>query len=345
MRKVLHIFFSFIFLTYSVCNLLAQNIFNLDEYTTSFGCRGVYIGSYDDVYVLNNIENVTGEVLSIDGRPVGACYTEVFLSKKIGGIQSFRYEVNYNPLEEINETQRVNPFDKRGESSAKSNFEDKKATIQRLSSDIAPFGLIPELVISFREDYFHSMIRIKSDKLIKYIPFDNSTSSINLKSNTDYFVDIVLEEINISWDFPFFKNPSRISYFDLVYQKPVLLDNTNNSDTYDYDLYSPKFFILGVQFDILSIPILDPFDVKISYGSSLGNSYMIMKNEDLDLTLHKKTKVNMHRFNLGLNYRLSTKMFFNYLGEFMWIKLDNEKYNNQTISLDAINNFSFFLIF
>ena len=46
-----------------------------------------------------------------------------------------------------------------------------------------------------------------------------------------------------------------------------------------------------------------------------------------------------------VNYQLSKRMFFNYFGEFMWIKLDNEKYNNQTISLDAINNFSFFLIF
>ena len=72
---------------------------------------------------------------------------------------------------------------------------------------------------------------------------------------------------------------------------------------------------------------------------------MNMKNEDLDSTLDKKSKVNMNRFNLGINYQLSKKMFFNYSGEFMWIKLDSEKYNNQTISLDAINNFSFFLIF
>ena len=72
---------------------------------------------------------------------------------------------------------------------------------------------------------------------------------------------------------------------------------------------------------------------------------MIMINEDLDSTLDKKTKVNMNRFNLGINYQLSKKMFFNYFGEFMWIKLDSKKYNNQTISLDAINNISFFLIF
>ena len=345
MRTVLYTFIPILFLIPSLSNLLAQNLINLDDYTTSVGCRGVYIGSYDDVYVLNSIENVTGEALSIDGTPVGACYTEVLLSKKIGGIQSFRYEVNYNPLENINEAQRVNPFDERGKSSAKSNFEDKKATIQRLSSDIAPFGQLPELVISFREDYFHSMIKVKSTKPIKYIPYDNSTSSINLNPDTDYYVDIVLEEINISWNFSFLKIPSRISYFDLIYQKPVLLVNNINKDTYDYNLNSPKFFIQGAQLDFLSIPIFDSFDAKISYGYSLGNSYMIMKNEDLDSTLDKKTKVNMHRFNLGINYQLSKKMFFNYFGEFMWIKLDSKKYNNQTISLDAINNISFFLIF
>ena len=314
MREVLYTFFSILFLISSLPSLRAQSLFNLDEYTTSVGCRGVYIGSYDDVYVLNTIENVTGEALNIDGTPVGVCYTEVLLSEKVGGIQRFRYEVNYNPLENINETQRVNPFDQRGESSAKSNFEDKKATIQRLSSDIAPFGQLPELVISFREDYFHSMIKVKSSKPIKYIPYDNSTSSINLNPDTDYYVDIVLEEINISWNFSFLKSPSRISYFDLIYQKPILLFNTINEDTYDYNLYSPKFFIQGAQLDILSIPIFDSFNTKISYGYSLGNSYMIMKNEDLDSTLDKKTKVNMHRFNLGINFNYQKECFLIILG-------------------------------
>ena len=158
-------------------------------------------------------------------------------------------------------------------------------------------------------------------------------------------MDIVLEEINISWNFSILKKPSRISYFDLIYQKPILLVNTINKNTYDYNLYSPNFFIKGAQLDILSIPIFDSFDTKISYGYSLGNSYMILNNQDLDSDLDKKTKVNMHRFNLGINYQFSKRMFLNYFGEFMWIKLDNEKYNNQTISLDAINNFSFFLIF
>ena len=47
------------------------------------------------------------------------------------------------------------------------------------------------------------MIKVKSTKPIKYIPYDNSTSSINLNPDIDYYVDIVLEEINISWNFHF----------------------------------------------------------------------------------------------------------------------------------------------
>ena len=86
MRKVLYTFITILLLVSPLSNLLAQNLINLEDYTTSFGCRGVYIGSYDDVYVLNTIENVTGEALSIDGTPVGACYTEILLSKKIGGV-------------------------------------------------------------------------------------------------------------------------------------------------------------------------------------------------------------------------------------------------------------------
>jgi len=72
---------------------------------------------------------------------------------------------------------------------------------------------------------------------------------------------------------------------------------------------------------------------------------MIMKNEDLDSTLDGRTKVNMHRMSLELDYQVLENFSINYFGEFMWIKLDNEKYNNNTISLDAINNISFAIKF
>ena len=91
MRKIVNQLFLFLLILFSLSNLHAQNLINLDDYTTSFGCRLVYIGSYDDVYVLNSIENVTGKALSIDGTPEGACYTEVSLSKKVGGIQTGKF--------------------------------------------------------------------------------------------------------------------------------------------------------------------------------------------------------------------------------------------------------------
>jgi len=179
MRKVLFICFAFLFIIFSKSNVLALDL------TTSIGCRAVYIGSYDDVYVLNTKENVTGDVLSIDGRPVGSCYAEFVLSKKSAGIQSFRYESNYNPLADLDEAKRVSPFDERGKKNGKSNLEEKKASIQRLSSDIAPIATLPELVISFREDSFHSMIHIESSQSVQYIPYDNSTSTLTLNPKTD----------------------------------------------------------------------------------------------------------------------------------------------------------------
>ena len=77
----------------------------------------------------------------IEGNQYGGCGKSIwddFAKRKLNGIDGLNACNHYEYFEEdikveenINETQRVNPFDERGESSAKSNFEEKKATIQK----------------------------------------------------------------------------------------------------------------------------------------------------------------------------------------------------------------------
>ena len=347
-KKVLPIFLLFS-LMYPLGMVSAQGL-NLDKLTSIFGSESsigfktMYIGTFDDVQVVysGEKENVAGDVIGIDGKPVNSAYFEIVGSKGGGGIQRFRYEWNSNPLSNVNNYKRVNPFDDRGDSSAQSKLESNKAMIQRLSSDIAPFAKLPELVVSLREDYFHSVIFVKQNygKSIRYIPYEKSDNTSVITSGENYWIDIKLEEITISWDFKLYHYPMRLSYFDIVFQKPVLLENTS-SDKYDFDLYSPKFIAQGAQLNVSSIPLItDSIKINLAYGTSLSNSYMLLKNADESETLSEESKINLNRVNFGIDFQLSDTFYINYMGEFMWIKLDHESYNNQLISLDAINNLS-----
>jgi hypothetical protein len=80
--------------------------------------------------------------------------------------------------------------------------------------------------------------------------------------------------------------------------------------------------------------------MNLAYGTSLSNSFILLKNADESETLSEESKINLNRVNFSIDFQFSDIFYINYLGEYMWIKIDNENYNNQLISLDAINNLS-----
>jgi len=93
--------------------------------------------------------------------------------------------------------------------------------------------------------------------------------------------------------------------------------------------------------NVSSIPLItDSIKMNLAYGTSLSNSYILLKNADESETLSEESKINLNRVNFGIDFQFSDTFYINYLGEYMWIKIDNENYNNQLISLDAINNLS-----
>jgi len=94
----------------------------------------------------------------------------VVASKGGGGIQRFRYETEFGKLD-TDEAMRVNPLDNRGDSGS-GKLEKRKSSLQRLSSDIAPFYKLPNLVVSLREDFYSSQFVVKPSYggTIDYIP-------------------------------------------------------------------------------------------------------------------------------------------------------------------------------
>ncbi len=311
--------------------------------STNLGCNFNHLGSYDQVQIFNQTQNVAGNIIAADGFGDWTCYLELIGSKKGAGIQRFRYESQFQAINTEN-MNRVNPLDERGKSDT--SLEEKQNKLQRLSTDIAPFYKFPEYVIWMREEFFNTAIKIQDSygKPLRYYPYQTSQATRLLQPDQTHWLDIHLEEILLAKDGRFLgtKVPYRLSYFDLVYQKPVLVKNQVGADR-EYDLYHPKFSIQGALLQLSGIPVpgTTTWTLDLGYGlSSTGK--MILGQVSPDVPLPIENKVTLQRAELGLRYRWGKHSFLAYRGEFMWIYLDNPSQDNPTISLDGINYLSFY---
>ena len=319
---------------------LAESIFGGQH---SAGCDLTYLGTYDDVHIVYNRtkDNVAGDVIGIDGSAKGTCFAEVVGNKKKGGVQRFRYETTIGDLDPT-KASVVNPLDNRG--SDKDKLAEKKASIQKLSSDIAPFYQIPQLVIWLREEFYSSEIFIKeahTEGLVFY-PYDSNTEGETLNAGSSYWIEIHLEEILISYDttVPMTNKPMRVSYFDLVYQKPVLIPNVSTA-TSSYTLYQPKFAATGYQVDIKDIPLpfLPDLNLDLMYAFSQSGTMYI--NPIADSLVGEETDISVKKVGVGIKWKVGDNSYLHYHGEYMSIYLEDEALDNPTISLDAMNHASF----
>lgn len=152
-----------------------------------------------------------------------------------------------------------------------------------------------------------------------------------------------MEEVSVSYDTSLLGSsiPMRISYIDLVYQKPVLIKNTTGAVN-QYDLYHPKFAIQGVQVELsnIGLPFLEDWNIDLGYGSSTSGK-MYLGNLTTDNPLNTENTVTMQRINVGLEWEMWDSLYLTYRGEYMWIDLKGDSQDQTTISLDAINHASF----
>ena len=256
-------------------------------------------------------------------------------------MQRFRYESRFGDLDPT-KVSIVNPLDSRGD--PKTKLEDKKASIQKLSSDIAPFYQMPNLVLWLREEFYSSEIYIKSTHTsdLLFYSYDNSVAATTLSPDSRHWVEIHLEEVLISYDtsFPLTNKPMRLSYFDLVYQKPVLIPNVSTADR-PYDLYQPKFIASGYQIDLKDVPM--PFfpelTLDLSYGFSQSGTMSI--NASADSLVANEVDISLTKVGVGLDWQLTSQFHVAYRGDYMWIYLQDTSLNDPLISLDAINHLAF----
>lgn len=309
---------------------------------SSLGCNLVYLGSYDDVNITyaRSSENVAGEVIAADGTAKGSCYLEALGDKTQAGVQRFRYETEFGSFDP-SEAVQVNPLDPRGQSS--SGLEKKKVQLQRLSTDLAPFYQFPNLVVLLREEFFNTQVQIKDSYAseIQYLPYADNTEATSLISGTTYWIDIHLEELALAYDTHLFGFPARFSYFDLVYQKPVLVQNAEGS-LRPYDLYHPKFVISGVMLQVSQIPLpwVPGVTLDMGYGAS-SEGVMQLSDPLSDSPLDEETIVEMTRTEVGVHWQYAQSWELTYRGEYMWISLVDEATQEESlISLDAINYLS-----
>ncbi|MDT8448372.1 MAG: hypothetical protein RRB13_15870 [bacterium] len=306
---------------------------------SSVGCNLVYLGSYDDVSIVYSTakQNVTGAVMAADGTAKGSCFFEVVGDKAQGGVQRFRYETQFGQFNP-NEAVRVNPLDPRGQSDT--DLTQKKNQVQRLSSDLAPFYQMPEWVVLLREEYFNTEVSIKSayGQEVGYVPFDDSPTVTALTPGNLYWIDIHLEELGIAYDSQIFGWPARYTYFDLIYQKPVLVHNSTGS-VREYDLYHPKFSIQGLMLQVSQIPVpgIDGMLLNLGCGSSTSG-VMYLAAPLSSSPLGSDNQVTMTRTEVGLEWTYADNWSLSYKGEYMWIYLkDQANQLDSLISLDAIN--------
>ncbi|MDX2471635.1 MAG: hypothetical protein QNL04_13775 [SAR324 cluster bacterium] len=308
----------------------------------SAGCDLNYLGTYDDVDIAYNQTkgNVAGDVVGIDGTAKGSCFFEIMGNKKEGGVQRFRYESKFGDLDPT-AASIVNPLDARGD--PKTQLEDKKASIQKLSSDIAPFYRMPNLVLWLKEEFYSSEIYIKSTygSDLLFYSYDNSVDPTTLSPDNHYWVEIHLEEVLVSYDttFPLTNKPMRLSYFDLVYQKPVLIPNASTA-VRPYDIYQPQFIASGYQIDIkdLPMPLFPELTLDLSYGFSQSGTMKI--NASAVSLVPDEVDISLTKLGVGLDLQLSQNFHVAYRGDYMWIYLKDTALDDPLISLDAINHIS-----
>ncbi len=306
-----------------------------------------YLGSFDNVTAINSESGSnSGDVLSVDGEFKFSYFFELTGDKNKAGFQSIRYESSLeNAGDDID---KVNPLNQRGE--AADSISKKRKALQSLNSDIAPIQGFPEFLVWVNEARFVSEVELKSlgsGQSMYYIPLNELENPTQLSSGTKYYLEVRLEEVIMGYSKEIFGIPARIGIFDMVYQKPVLFANPDNTTGNLYNIYVPRFEAQGWQIEMLPLFEVSFFDVNTAVFFTYGQSYSGKMNwrHVTDISANTSTDesfdISVYKWKLKLELDWKSALRLEASTKIMLITLDN--YNpedNYTISLDAINTVS-----
>ena len=311
------------------------------------GVKFNHLGSFDDVTTVNSESGTnSGDVLEVDGEYSYSYFIELKGDPKQAGFQTLRYESSLeNAGDDFNQ---VSPLNSRGE--AADSISEKRSAFQSLNTDLAPIYGYPQILAWINEERFVSKVRIKSlasNENLYYIPLDSRDNAIPLTEGEEYYFEVKLEEVMIGYRSEIIGIPVRVGLFDMVYQKPVLIENQDQTEGNTNNIYAPRFEVQGWQIE--TMPLLQGtfFNVdtslEVTYGQSTHGRMHWRHVSDIEANTSENVSndVNVYKwmFKLDLDWKSAFQLTASTKG--LLIRLENlDTKEDYTISLDAINSIS-----
>ncbi len=234
------------------------------------------IGTFDSVNIVGKDGSNSGDILEVDGTWNCSWFVEFKGDETQTGVQSFRYEKScFNPAPSFD---NVSPVDQRGQSGT--SIKDENSDFAKLQSNIAPIQSFPEFKLNLIEEYFTTEVTINDNvtQQLYYIPYGTDQENVTLSPGETYVFEVNLEEIMYSYQI---NDTFKASAFDLVYQKPILVNYAYDASTDAQNIFMPLFEAKGVFveafFDDIPFVYNGRLSIHLGYGKST-EGIMTIKN-------------------------------------------------------------------
>lgn len=298
------------------------------------------IGTFDDVDVVGKEGSNSGDILEVDGAWNCSWFAEFKGDEKQSGVQTFRYEkscINAAPSFD-----NVSPVDERGRSS--DSIKNQSVDFVKLQSNIAPIQSFPEFKLNIIEEYFTTEVKIKegTSQQLYYIPYGSDQTAIALNTGETYVFEVNLEEVMYSYQI---NDILKVSIFDLVYQKPILVNYSYDATTDSQSIFMPLFQAKGVfaEAQFKEIPFIydGMLSIHLGYGSSSEGTATI-QNIPTDSGIRDKSyDISVNKYLLDIVGQWDDLFISAYLSILeMNTKGSIENQESSLISLDGIMKLS-----
>ncbi len=227
-------------------------------------------------------------------------------------------------------------------------------SLQKFRTDIAPLYKIPEILFWFNEEILKTSVTVKDDssgREVYYIPYDSDQDTTLLETSTVYYFEVNLEEIMVGYNTKIGENFFRVGYYDVVYQKPILLQNTSAATNKDLNIYMPKFTASG--FVIEATPFLKfstkglNWQLNAGYCQATGKMKIQgIENSSIDGLDVDEYDIEFSKYFFKLDLDWSSRIILSLSTEVIKIDLkEGDLQETKMISLDAIYNVALLIQF
>jgi len=294
------------------------------------------IGTFDDVNIVGKDGSNSGDILQVDGTWNCSWFVEFKGDETQTGVQSFRYEKScFNAAPNFD---NVSPVDQRGQSS--DSIQNQNIDFAKLQSNIAPIQSLPEFKLNIIEEYFTTEVKVKEGvtQQLYYIPYGTDQDSVALTAGEKYIFEVNLEEVMYSYQI---NETFKVSAFDMVYQKPILVNYSYDSSTDVQNIFMPRFeakgFFAEAFFDEIPFVYNGTLSIHLGYGYSSQGKVTIKNIPTSTGSRENSYDISVNKYLLDLVGRWDNLYVSAYLNilEMNTLSLV-EQQDSSLISLDSI---------